>query len=109
MHDDEGVGSTRGEVERQVQLSSDQRTMVWRQHHGYVKCKTCSFCAKQFHIDDMGIWSLGKYFDSRHTWYCSVQCANHYSWAYLKTLLRQDAARQMNRNRMAYKGTTVAK
>ena len=80
--------------ERQVELDATQRTLIWRHNHGYVKCKTCHFCNDRCHVDDVGIWSYGTFFDSRHTWYCSVHCANGLSYAYLRQLLAKPASRR---------------
>lgn len=74
-------------VEKEVQLQPEQRTLVWRKNHGWVKCKTCNFCNGRCHIDDVGMWHYGMYYDSRHLWYCSLQCAAHRSEAYLRSLL----------------------
>lgn len=79
--------------ERQVELDTTQRTLIWRQNHGYVKCKTCHFCNDRCHIDQPGTWSYGRFFDSRHTWFCSTQCAKGMSYPYLKRLLAPEPRR----------------
>ena len=77
-------------VEREVQLHREQRALAWRQNHGHVKCKTCSFCDRRCHIDEQGQWHLGKFYDSRHVWYCSYWCAAHLNNAFLASLLAKN-------------------
>lgn len=85
-------------VERQVQLQDHQRTLVWRQNHGWVRTKRCGFCNGMCHLDDLGVWSFGKTYHSRHTWYCGVQCAKHINPVYLKALLTPKSERRAVRS-----------
>ena len=79
-------------AQRHVVLDSEQRTLVWRKNDGWVKSKRCTFCNTMCHIDDVGLWCYGGDYSSQHTWYCSIQCAHHRSWLYLRSLLSKSSA-----------------
>lgn len=80
-------------IEHEVALPPHQRTLFWRKHFGHVPTKRCGFCTQMCHIDQLGVWSLGKTYRSAHAWYCSVQCAKHINPMYLRRLLKQAPAR----------------
>lgn len=71
----------------QVALAEAQRTCVFRKNHGWVKTKRCSFCNSMSHVDDLGVWLLGRDYFGLHHWYCSVTCAKGISYANVRRML----------------------
>lgn len=79
-------------VEQKVQLDRNQRSLIWRQNHGWVKTKRCSFCKSMCHLDDMGIWNLGRAYNDQHWWFCSMTCAKGISYPGVQRLLSTRAS-----------------
>lgn len=66
-------------------VPNSQRVRSYQKHRGWIRAKSCGFCQRTCHVDEMGVqappWRIrdvpGLPQHKTLTWYCCVQCAKN--------------------------------